>query len=160
MLAGAAEVNFGDRDGQSVPSPGFTNQSEVTCDSVVEHPDCFDIGVGMPRVSTNQSGRIELDALVQKSLAGEIVVDSYDVRNARSLDQAFEHLSFGAVLQQVTPQEVSFVDTTGEQVEGEPPTLILEDCLVCPSRGCVTLAEVFCLNELRLQIDTAERGHG
>src|SRR5215211_5674111 len=82
LLARAAVVSLGNGERQAVTVPGFREQRAGSGRSLLTDARCQYVGIGVTPVSAVRVGRIAVEALVEKPLTAQVMVDAHDVRRA------------------------------------------------------------------------------
>src|SRR3954469_10270850 len=126
LLACAAELGFGNGDRQSVSVPRLLDETLVTGNSVLQRPYRFHIGVAFATISPDLLAGVELQTMIEKSLAGEVVVEAEHVRNTGSIEKTFQLCALRARFERIPPERMRLVEPSGEYVEGEPAPAIVE----------------------------------
>ncbi len=160
FLAGAAVVRFGHRDRQVVALPGFAKERFRPRCTLRQDPRRQHIHVGVPPVRPRDFGRITIHPVVQEPLAAEVRVDPDNIGRARVLAEPGQlSLLDASALPQPTPHQMVRRETTGQQVETDPTSLVFEIRLIRQCRGAESLAEVIGLDKAGARVDLPDCPH-
>ena len=113
------------------------------------HPHRLDIGVKVPAVSAEGVGWVAVGPLVEKALAGEVVVDADDVGRPVGFEEQVEFGFADAVVEEDAVPGVLAIDMAAEQVEAQPAPSVLVPRLIAERRRAPGAAEILSLDELR-----------
>ena len=122
-------------------------------------PDRLDVRVAVPPVSAVRPLGIQIEALVQQAIAGQVVVDRDDRGRTGLLRKRLQLFCCHPRLNDVIVERMLGLEATREQVEPQPAPLVLESSLVGEARGREGLAHVIGLHQPRARIDATHLAH-
>lgn len=161
LVGGGAEVGFGDGDGEAVALPGFAEHGSGAGEIGGDDADGFDVDEGIAAgVAAGEAWGVELGALVEKAVAGDVVVEAEDGRGTGVFGEP-EHVCFGeAVLEEEVPERVVGVDVAAEEIYAEPAAGGVGLRGLAEGGGCGDGAAIFGVDEAGFGDDAPDGSHG
>lgn len=129
-------------------------------DAFLAYADRLDVGVDVDPFSAAHVGGVVAGAVIEEAIAGDVVVEPDEVRDAGILAEVIEVVRVQPVADEPPAQRMIGPYAPCEQVEAEEPARVLVVGLVGERRRRVDRAEVLRLDEARLRDDLADRAHG
>jgi hypothetical protein len=154
LVAMTAVMDLGDGQRDSVTLPRFPKprrQAGVGLEPL--HPHRLGVDIGVAAVPARLEPGIEVDPVIEEALAGQIMVDADHVGPRLARREPVDLRLADAGLEQALAPVMRAVDPPGEEVEAQPPPLILVRGLAAERSGREDLAEI-------LGLDEAGAGHG
>src|SRR3954468_6028804 len=100
----ATNMDFRHRERTLQASPGFLQQAAKAGNAVAQHANGLNIGISVLRVSAMRVGWISRQAVIQKSLAREIIIPSQDIGCAAMFEKPMQLPLIDATVLQIAPQ--------------------------------------------------------
>ena len=161
VFDGAGDVGFRDGDRKVVALPGLGKDGSGAGDAVGIDAKGFDVDEGLlTGVSAGEACGIEVGAVVEKAVAGEVVVEAEDVGRAGIVGEP-EYVCFGdAVFEEIGEEGVLAIDMAAEEIDAKPAAVLAEEAVGFELRCGPGFAAVFGMDELGLGIHRADGLHG
>src|SRR3954470_16560736 len=97
--------------------------------------------------------------MIEKTLAGDVVIQTENVGRHRIVEKPCQFAGFYADVTEVLPHTLAAIQTSGKQIKGQPAAFVFKLRLVSQRPRAVGLAEIFRLNQTRLRVDLADLTH-
>ncbi len=159
FLAGAAVVDLGDGKGTAIARPHLKKGAFEPAGTRLEHPYSLHISELHEGVSAVPLRRVAVQPMVQKAIAGQIVVQSHHVGRAGGVSDGGKPVA-QAKVGETSPQRMMPGDAPAEQIPAHPAARVVELCLMRQGRGGVGAANVLRLDQPGGRDDLADSGHG
>ena len=156
----ATDVCLGQCHGRPVTLDRFFQAHAHAIQQLAMDPYGLDVDIPVPAIAPVRLRGIVSQAIVEKALAGDVVVDARDVRGAGRVDEPGQLLFSGTARTQIAPERVLRPDAAAQQVEAQPSPLILEVGLVLQVGRCERVSEIVGLHQPGGRVDSADGSHG
>src|SRR5437763_6609801 len=113
-----------------IPLPGFDDMAIDSGYPLAPRPNRCIIRIIMPPVSAMRLRRIEVDIFIQVTLAGNIIINSNDVRRTWIRAKKEELISRNTRPCKIIPKRMFRSDVAAQEIPRGPAPLILERSLV------------------------------
>ena len=158
LLARAAVVHLGQRERDAVAGPGFLQREPQAVGRRLEDAHRFHVRIGGRTVAADAAARIAIEPIIEKAVAGQIMVHAHDIGRARIIGDRAQPIGETEARQPV-PQGMVHRKPAEQQVPPGPAPLVVERRLVLQGSGRVASAEVIGLDQTGVGAHPADGAH-
>ena len=140
-------MRFGDSQRPPITQPHFGQPcADAQLPIWLWHAHGLCIDIGMAAIPPNGQMWVKLGSVIEKSIAGEIMVDANNVRHSHPAAQLRQVAVRHPMIAEAMIRAV--LNTPGQKIKAEPAAFIFMRCLIGEHGGRKAAPQIFCLNQL------------